>query len=79
MKLFDTLLFSFAILMMLIGIHQAMMFGFHSAYWLFMLCLSALLWYQIRKKNQSKGKDGKNAASGSEGSGSQVKKRKYKM
>lgn len=78
MKLIDTLIFSFAILMLLIGIHQAMMYGFMAGYWLFMLCLMALLWYQIRKKNQKKAAD-EEAAKEGKTAGNPGKKRKYKI
>ncbi len=76
MKLLDTILFSIAILFMLIGIHQSMMVGFAPSYWLFMLALGFLMWYQIRKKNRKaedslKSEDKKSAES--------LKKRKYKM
>ncbi|HSZ26363.1 MAG TPA: hypothetical protein VK766_11605 [Cytophagaceae bacterium] len=52
MKLFDTLLFSFAVLFMLIGLHQAMMVGFAASYWLFMMAIGSLLWYQARRKKR---------------------------
>lgn len=79
MKILDTLLFSFAILMLLIGIHQAMMHGFMAGYWLFMFSLGALLWYQVRKKNQLKASGAKDASKEEKIIGNTGKKRKYKM
>lgn len=79
MKILDTFLFCFSILLMLIGIHQAMMYGFPSAYWLFMLSLGSLLWYQIRKKNQLKEEKEKKASNDGKNSENSSKKRKYKM
>lgn len=79
MKIFDTFLFCFSILLMLIGIHQAMMFGFPAAYWLFMLSLGSLLWYQIRKKNQLKTENDKNSSGENKSSQNTSRKRKYKM
>jgi len=79
MKLLDTLIFSFAILFMLIGIHQAMTVGYTASYWLFMLALSALLWYQVRKKNQKKEEAQKDSGKGDKTSGTGTKKRKYKI
>ncbi len=78
MKLFDTILFSFAVLCMLIGIHQAMMVGFAASYWLFMLALGALLWYQTRKKNQKHQDPKKDNPKENKGADN-LKKRKYKM
>jgi hypothetical protein len=78
MKPFDTFLFCFAILFMLIGIHQAMMNGYANSYWLFMLASGSLLWYQIRKKNQ-KQEEEKKQDKESKASETASKKRKYKM
>jgi hypothetical protein len=60
MKLFDTILFSFAILFLMIGIHQAMTVSYMASYWLFMLALGTLLWFQYRKKNRGKEENIKN-------------------
>jgi hypothetical protein len=79
MKLFDTILFSFAVLFMLIGIHQAMMVGFAASYWLFMLALGALLWYQTRKKNQKREETKKDTEKENKASDNSSRKRKYKM
>ncbi len=79
MKIFDTFIFSLAILLMLIGIHQAMMVGFAASYWLFMLSLGALLWYQTRKKNQKAGDASKDAPKDGKNTETSSKKRKYKI
>ena len=79
MKLFDTILFSSAILFMLIGLHQGMTVGYANSYWLFMLAISTLMWYQIRKKKQTKEEGEKEETKENKASGSSSKKRKYKM
>lgn len=76
MKFIDTLLFSFAILFLLIGIHQSMMVGFAASYWLFMLSFGGLMWYQIRKKNRKAESTDK---TGSNKGDTPAKKRKYKI
>ncbi len=76
MKIFDTFLFCFAILLMLIGIHQAMMFGFPASYWIFMLALGSLLWFQVRKKNQKAAEDGKTPSKSSKPKAVPAKKKK---
>ena len=79
MKILDTVLFSFAILCMLIGIHQAMTVGYYASYWLFMLSGISLLWYQIRKKNRKAETEAKDSKKDINSSGTSSKKRKYKM
>ncbi|HWZ23580.1 MAG TPA: hypothetical protein VNW06_13045 [Cytophagaceae bacterium] len=64
---------------MLIGIHQAMTVSYGASYWLFMLALAALMWYQLRKKSQKKAQDEKEVTKETKASGSSLKKRKYKM
>ena len=49
MKLADTLLFVFAFVCLIIGIHQAMVVGFMESYWIFMFSLLALFLYGYRK------------------------------
>jgi len=53
MKLLDVLIFTLAIGFTLIGIHQSMMVGIAYSYWIFMISISLLLLYRLRKKNQS--------------------------
>ncbi len=79
MKLLDSLLFSFAILFMLIGIHQAMEVGYASSYWLFMLALVFLFAYQVRKKAQHKEGAKEKAKTMGKEIETNAKKRKYKM
>jgi hypothetical protein len=79
MKFADTLIFSFAILSLLIGIHQTMTFGFAASYWLFMVTFGLLLWYQTRKKNQKKSKENNSKQPGDSSHFDKQKKRKYKM
>ena len=79
MKLLDTILFSFATLCMLIGIHQAMTVGYAASYWLFMLAGISLLWYQTRKKKQKAEEKSKNTEKLKNSPEVNPKKRKYKM
>ncbi len=57
MKLLDVVLLSFAIAVFLIGIHQSMVYGIKSSYWLFMISLSFILGLRYRlavgKANQT--------------------------
>ncbi|MDH5598703.1 MAG: hypothetical protein OEY34_06245 [Cyclobacteriaceae bacterium] len=50
MKLIDVLIFSLATVIFLIGLHQAMTFGFAASYWLFMISIGLLLFYKMRKE-----------------------------
>jgi hypothetical protein len=79
MKILDTILFCFSILMLMIGLHQSMMHGFANSYWMFMLSFGALMWYTSRKKTPSKNNKEKEASSENKLAGSGSKKRKYKM
>jgi len=49
MKLVDILLFVFAFVCLIIGIHQAMVVGLTESYWIFMFSLLALFLYGYRK------------------------------
>ncbi len=79
MKILDTVLFSFATLCMLIGIHQAMTVGYAASYWLFMLAGVSLLWYQTRKKNRKKEEEANKPEKTKNAPDANSKKRKYKM
>lgn len=50
--LLNAILFAMAAGFLLIGIHQHMTLGFINAYWLYMLSIGLLLWYQMRKKRK---------------------------
>lgn len=52
MNIKDTIIFSLAVAMLIIGLHQAMTIGFEYSYWLFMLSIGLLLWYRMRKNNR---------------------------
>jgi phosphotransferase system glucose/maltose/N-acetylglucosamine-specific IIC component len=47
----DWALFCTALLFLMIGIHQAMIYGFWPSYWAFMISASCLMYYGYRKKN----------------------------
>ena len=49
MKLIDTFIFSGAIALTMIGIHQSMTVGFKESYLFYMLAISLLFWYLYRK------------------------------
>ncbi|HMQ00396.1 MAG TPA: hypothetical protein PKC24_11495 [Cyclobacteriaceae bacterium] len=50
MKLVDILLLSLAVALLIIGIHQTMTLGIVHSYWILMLSMASLIYYQIRKK-----------------------------
>lgn len=50
MRLFDTILLSLAIGFFIIGVLQLMTVGMLNSYWIFMLSIILLGWYQLRKK-----------------------------
>ncbi|MBC7919939.1 MAG: hypothetical protein H7Z75_02515 [Ferruginibacter sp.] len=54
MKLTDTILFSLAVALFIIGVHQTFTVGLVESYWLFMFCLGLLFVYQLRKKPETK-------------------------
>ncbi len=57
-KLFDTILLSLMVVLLMIGIHQTMVNGFGNSYWIFMFLLGLFFLYNFRKvnnKNQKKG------------------------
>ena len=54
MKLTDTILFSLAVALFIIGVHQTFTVGLIESYWLFMFCLGLLFVYQLRKKPETK-------------------------
>ncbi len=45
----DIIIFSTSIVAFVIAIHQTIYQGFGSAYWIYMISISLLLYYQIRK------------------------------
>lgn len=53
MKLIDVIIFTLAIGFTLIGIHQSMIVGIAYSYWIFMISISLLLLYRLRKKKQT--------------------------
>ncbi|MDH4092179.1 MAG: hypothetical protein OEV74_10825 [Cyclobacteriaceae bacterium] len=50
MKLFDIIVLSLAVALLIIGIHQTMTLGFGNAYWAIMLSLILYFVYILRKK-----------------------------
>ncbi len=52
MKLGETILFSLAIVFFIIGVHQTFLVGIIESYWLFMLTVTMLLLYKIKKGKQ---------------------------
>ncbi len=50
MKLTDVIIFILAVGFTLIGIHQSMIIGIAYSYWIFMISISLLLLYRLRKK-----------------------------
>jgi 4-hydroxybenzoate polyprenyltransferase len=48
-KLTDIIIFSLSIVAFVVAIHQTIYHGFGSAYWIYMISIALLLYYQIRK------------------------------
>lgn len=48
-RLIVILIFSLAVALFIIGIHQVMTVGIMNSYWIFMLCLSLLFLYKLLK------------------------------
>lgn len=53
MNLSQTLFFSATIVLLLIGIHQSYINGFAQSYWIFMLVIILMGFYQFNKKRYS--------------------------
>ncbi len=51
MKLLDTIILSLAAGLFIIGVHQTMKFGIMYSYWIIMLSVALLLWYNLRKRS----------------------------
>jgi hypothetical protein len=49
MKLVLILIFSVAVALFIIGLHQSMTVGLINSYWIFMICLSLLFLYKLLK------------------------------
>ncbi len=45
----NTVLVALSVVMLIIGIHQSLLYGFFESYWLFMGSGLFFLWYQFRK------------------------------
>ena len=54
MKILDTIILSMAIGLLLIGVHQSIYNSGHFTdnYWLFMLMIGLLGWFQLRRSNR---------------------------
>ena len=50
MKLTDTILFSLAVVFLIIGIYEIMTLGVGSAYWSIMLSIVLFFYFTLRKK-----------------------------
>ena len=49
MKLLDAIIFSVALALIVVGIHQTMVNGIGFSYSLFMFAVSLLFWFQLRR------------------------------
>lgn len=56
MKLLDVILFSMAVVLFVIGIHQSMTVGIAESYFIFMFSIGFLLLYSYRKGKQKQEK-----------------------
>jgi 4-hydroxybenzoate polyprenyltransferase len=48
-NLTNIILFSLSIVAFIVAIHQTVYYGFGGAYWIYMISIAFLLYYQIRK------------------------------
>ena len=53
MKLVDVLVLSFAVVFLIIGIHQIMTLGVENAYWAIMLSVALYFVFVLRKKKRT--------------------------
>lgn len=58
MKLIDALILSFALAMIVIGIHQTITVGITGSYSFLMMAVGLLFWFQLRKTKVDKDKTG---------------------
>ena len=49
MKLLDAIIFSIALALIVVGIHQTMVLGIGCSYSLFMFAVGLLFWFQLRR------------------------------
>jgi hypothetical protein len=54
MKLKDTIILSLAVAFFLMGLHQTVKYGIMYSYWLIMLSVAFLLWFNLRKQKNKK-------------------------
>ena len=52
MRLTDIVLFSLSVVFFIIGVHQTFVLGLLQSYWLFMLSVSMLLLYKLKRRKQ---------------------------
>jgi len=57
MKLWPVLIFSLAVVLFIIGLHQLITVGLAASYWIFMLCLIMLFLYQYQKSKTDRSDD----------------------
>jgi|GEM_PF-739625 len=53
MKLFNTILLSLSAVFLIIGTHQAIIYGVQYSYFFFMMSSGFFLWFTFRKKNEA--------------------------
>lgn len=61
MRLTEIILFSLAVALFIIGVHQTFTVGLAESYWIFMLCFLFLLIYQFKKEKAPPESDQKKA------------------
>ncbi|MEM9672657.1 MAG: hypothetical protein ACFB15_24085 [Cyclobacteriaceae bacterium] len=53
MRLADAIIFSLCVGIFIIGVYETMTVGIAYSYWLFMLSVGLLLWYNHRRRTQN--------------------------
>ena len=57
MKILDAILFSVALALIVVGIHQTMVLGIGFSYSLFMFAVGLLFWFQLRRNKASENRN----------------------
>lgn len=57
MKILTTIVFALSVALLVIAIHQIMIYGFANSYWILMLSTFAFLWFAYLKRNENPGEE----------------------
>lgn len=57
MKLLNSIVFALSVALLVIAIHQIMVYGFAKSYWILMLSTFTFLWFAYLKRNEKPGEE----------------------